>query len=465
MSDLSFVNATVEADVERMRREVARSLRETQTLRPDRFRARSSRRYPPVAPPETVDGASSPDASSALLSAFSRMLLEQDAVGAASAAPSDSTSDLVDALSNMHLQWFAAEDEGRTEEPTEHKIEKAREEGKVAKSQDVSSSIILLFCVITLLIIGRYTLDNSLEMLSFFLMQSTELDAITNGVIAQAFFAYFIRLVLPIAMVAFASAILGNVVQVGFLFTTKTITPDFKKIAPRFGKFFQRALLSTEALFNLAKSLGKVLLIVALGIVNVALRFREITAMFSLPVLQSFGLVTEIAFNMLLQSAILLLVLSIFDYFFQRRQHIESLKMTRQEIKEERKTYEGDPLVKNRMKRRMQDLLNQNMLQNVPKADVVVTNPTHFAVALKYDRLVMEAPTVLAKGQDHMAQRIRELARDSAIPIIENKPLARALHAEVEVGDSIPAKFYDAVVIVLKQVYRMTGRTMEAARG
>ncbi len=365
----------------------------------------------------------------------------------------------------MDNRGFAAEDEGRTEEPTEHKIEKAREEGKVAKSQDVSSSIILLFCVITLLIIGRYMLDNSLEMVSFFLMQSTELDAITNGVIARAFFAYFIRLVLPIATVAFASAILGNIVQVGFLFTTKTITPDFKRSAPRFGKFFQRALMSTEALFNLAKSLGKVFLIVALGVVNVALRFRELTTMFTLPVLQSFGLVTQIAFSMLLQSAILLLVLSLFDYFFQRRKHIESLKMTRQEVKEERKTYEGDPLVKNRMKRRMQDLLNENMLQNVPQADVVVTNPTHFAVALKYDRLVMDAPTVLAKGQDHMAQRIRELARDSAVPIIENKPLARALHAEVDVGDSIPAKFYEAVVIVLKQVYRMTGRTMEAARG
>jgi flagellar biosynthetic protein FlhB len=368
-------------------------------------------------------------------------------------------------LRSMHLQWFAAEDEGRTEEPTEHKIEKAREEGKVAKSQDVTSAIVLLFSVITLLIIGRYMLDNTLEMTRYFLRQSTVIDVVETGLIGRAFFAYFIRLTVPIGLVAFAGALLGNIVQVGFLFSTKPITPDFNRIAPKFGKFFQRALFGTEALFNLAKSLGKVLLIVVLGVVNVAFRIEEVAGMLNYPLLQSFTLVSEIAFNMLLQSAILLLVLSIFDYLFQRRQHIESLKMTRQEVKEERKTYEGDPLIKSRMKQRMQELLNNNMLQNVPQADVIITNPTHFAVAMEYDRVVMEAPTVIAKGQDNMAFKIREIAADNNVPLVENKPLARALYAEVEVGDTIPEKFYEAVVIVLKQVYQMRGQTVGGSHG
>ncbi len=373
--------------------------------------------------------------------------------------------DLLSVLATVHLQWFAAEDEGRTEEPTEHKIQKAREEGKVAKSQDVTGSIILLFSVVALLILSRYIFDNSLEMVTYFLRRSTEAEIAGNGTIMRSFYAYFIRLSLPIALVAFAAAILGNVVQVGFLFTTKTITPDFNRIAPRFGKFFQRALMSTEALFNLAKSMGKVVLIVVLGIINVAFRIEEITATLSAPFLQSFSLITEIAFNMLLQSAILMLVLAVFDYLFQRRQHMESLKMTLHEVKEERRTFEGDPLIKSRMRQRMNELLSRSMLQNVPSADVVVTNPTHFAVAMQYDRLTMDAPTVIAKGQDNMAFRIREIAAEADVPIIENKPLARALYAEVEIGDTIPEKFYEAVVIVLKQVYRMTGKAVGGQYG
>jgi flagellar biosynthetic protein FlhB len=176
------------------------------------------------------------------------------------------------------------------------------------------------------------------------------------------------------------------------------------------------------------------------------------------PFLQAFGAVAGIAFRILIQAAIVMLLLSIFDYMFQRHQHRESLQMTKQEVKEERKTYEGDPMVKSRLKQRMQEMMSRNMVQNVPQADVVVTNPTHYAVALEYSRDTMVAPTVTAKGQDNMARIIRETAEEHEVPVIENKPLARALYAEVEIGDVIPQKFYEAVVAVLKQVYRMSGR-------
>lgn len=367
---------------------------------------------------------------------------------------------LSQSLRAMHLQWFAAEDEGRTEEPTEHKIQKAREEGKVAKSQDVSSSIVLLFSVVALLLLARYMLGNSVEMVGYFFTQSTETSLIGDATLMRAFYAYFIRLALPVAMVAAAAAILGNVVQVGFLFTTKTITPDFNRIAPRFGRFFQRAILSTEALFNLGKSIGKISLLALLGFINVLVRMRDIVAMVTAPLMWSVSLIGQITFNVLFQSALVLLFLSIFDYLFQRRQHRESLKMTRQEVKEERKTYEGDPLVRSRLRQRMQELLTRNMLRNVPQADVVVTNPTHFAVAMEYKRLTMDAPTVIAKGQDNLALRIREIAGEEGVPIVENKPLARALYAEVEIGDPIPESFYEAMVIVLKQVYEMTGKVV-----
>lgn len=363
-------------------------------------------------------------------------------------------------LAQMHLQWFAAEDEGRTEEPTEHKIQKAREDGKVAKSQDVTSAIILLFSVIALLVFGRFLLNTIIEMFYFYLGRSSVVDITTDRTLGRAFFSYFTRLLLPVAAVAVVAAIAGNVAQVGFLFTTKPITPDINRIAPRFGKFFQRALMSAEAGFNLLKSLGKVIIIAALGVFNISTRIGQITNTMNAGFMQSFALIAQIAFNILFQAAIILLVLSIFDYLFQRRQHRESLKMTRQEVKEERKTYEGDPLIKSRMRQRMNELLSKNMLRNVPQADVVVTNPTHFAVAMEYRRESMSAPTVIAKGQDHLAARIREVATDSGVPIVENRPLARALYSEVEIGDVIPEKFYEAVVIVLKQVYQMTGNVV-----
>jgi len=361
-------------------------------------------------------------------------------------------------LAGMHIQWFAAEDEGRTEDPTEQKIRKSREEGKVAKSPDVSSAIVLLFGVIGLGILGPYLLRTMLDMMRFFLGRSADVDTTTTGILVSAFFGYFTRLVLPIAAVTFVAAILGNVVQFGFLFTTKPLQPDFNKIAPRFGKWVQRSFLSTEALYNLSRSIVKVVIIGSLSYILVRSRFAKISALSRVPYTQSFFLIAQSVFILLLEAAIVLLVLSLFDYMFQRRQHRDQLKMTKQEVKEERKQYEGDPLIKNRLRQRMQEIMSRNMVQNVQNADVVITNPTHFAVALEYDSSTMTAPRVTAKGQDVIALKIRGIANENSVPIIENKPLARALYAEVEIGEMIPEKFYEAMVIVLREVYRMTGK-------
>jgi flagellar biosynthesis protein FlhB len=358
-------------------------------------------------------------------------------------------------LERVHLQWFAAEDEGRTEEPTEHKIRKAREEGKVAKSQEVSAAILLLSTVVALALLSRYMLNTLIEMASYFLGSAAQRDIAVDGFAWRAFLDYLVRTLVPILVVAFVAAVLGNLVQVGFLFSTKPITPDLNKIVPNLGKFVQKSFLSMEALFNLSKSLGKVAIIVLLAFFNIRNRIGEIVNLVNVSLLESFSLISSLAFNILAQTAVFLLILSFFDYRFQRHQHIESLKMTKQEIKEERKTYEGDPLIKSRLRQRMKELLTRNMIRNVPQADVVITNPTHFAVALEYKRDSMPAPMVIAKGADELAGRIRGVAEENGVPIIENKPLARALYAEVEIGDVIPEKFYEAAVTVLTQVYRM----------
>ena len=370
---------------------------------------------------------------------------------------------LGESLFNMDLQWFAAEDEGRTEDPTEQKMKKAREEGKVAKSADLTSALILLFSVITLTLVGKYMLITMKDMLAYFLSRSPEIDTTTTPILAAAFANYYLRIVTPIAAVAFIAAFMGNIVQVGFLFTTKTITPDFSKIVPKFGKWFQRSFASGEAAFNLLKSIVKVGIIAALAFVNIRSHLDEISLLLNGTFLFAFQTIGGIAFRLMLEAAIFMLVFALADYYFQRRQHMESLKMTKHEIKEERKQAEGDPLVKSRLRERMRALMTNNMMRNVPEADVVVTNPTHFAVAMEYKMGGdMPAPKVVAKGQDNIAFKIREIAAENGIPIIENKPLARALYAEVELDEVIPEKYYEVMAVIIKQVYEIKGRTLEA---
>ncbi|WP_020612467.1 flagellar biosynthesis protein FlhB [Sediminispirochaeta bajacaliforniensis] len=356
---------------------------------------------------------------------------------------------------NIDLQWFAAEDEGRTEDPTEQKIRKAREEGKVAKSAEFTSSLVLLFPIVALGILAPRMFGTMEEMLRYYL------SLLSEGTLAAeqvwAFFRYFIRLVAPVAGVAVAAALFGNVIQVGFLFTSKPITPDFSKIVPRFGKFIQRSFLSGEALFNLMKSILKVLIIGIIAYINIRNNLDIFAFFVNAPFEVAFSTIGSVAFKILVESSIALLALSLPDYLFQRRQHRESLKMTKQEIKEERKTMEGDPLIKSRLKERMRDVLNRDMIRKVPEADVIITNPTHFAVGMEWERERMVAPMVIAKGQDNMAQRIKAIAREHDVPIVENKPLARALYAEVEVGEVIPERYYEVMATILAEVYRVNG--------
>ena len=370
---------------------------------------------------------------------------------------------LSDSKFGFDLQWFAAEDEGRTEDPTELKLRKAREEGKVAKSVELTSALVLIFPIIALGIISPYLLDKMKEMMRFYLTISTETNVAGESRIFYSFMVYMVKLVGPVAVIAFTAALISNILQVGLVFSTKPITPDLNKIAPNFIKFFQKSFFSAEAAFNLAKSIFKVLVIGLVAYFNIKGEIGHIIEFLTAPFSYSFVILSKIAFRILIEASLAMLLLALPDYFFQRKKHMESLKMSKQEVKEERKSTEGDPLVRSRLRERMREIMNQNMLQKVPEADVIVTNPTHFAVGMEWKRESMTAPMVTAKGQDNMAQRIKQIARDNDVPIVENKPLARALYAEVDVGDIIPEKYYQVMAVILAEVYRLNEESGENA--
>lgn len=389
-------------------------------------------------------------------------------LGGLGVPPSDFASSFAEAralleATHIDLQWFAAEDEGRTEEPSEYKIRKAREEGRVAKSQELIGALVLLLPTLTLIFLGPSMLNTSLEMIRFFLTRLNETDSAVNGVLFAVFINYFIRLALPIIAVAMLSGIIANLVQTGFLFTTKPLVPKFSKIIPRFGQYFQRTLFSVEGLFNFAKSIIKIVIVGIVSFIIIRSKIQILARLQTATLWTGITTVAALAVQLLLVSALLLLVLSLPDYFFQRWQYMESLKMTKQEVKEERKMYEGDPLIKSRLRQRMRELLSRNMAANVPKADVVITNPTHFAVALEWNRDAMPAPMVTAKGADEVAQRIKAIANEHGVPIVENKPLARALYAEVEIGDIIPETYYQAIATVLAHVYKINEERRKSA--
>jgi flagellar biosynthetic protein FlhB len=362
---------------------------------------------------------------------------------------------------DVHLQWFAAEDEGRTEEPSEHKLRKAREEGKVAKSVEITSAVMLLAGILALAALAGSMLRTLLAMLTWFLSNAASPNALPGAL--PVFLGYLVRISLPLLLIMFIVAVAGNVIQVGFLFTVKPITPDASRIVPRFGRWLQRAFGSTEALFNLAKSISKIAVIAVVAYLNIRGEIPRLTRLALAPFFSGVALVSSIALRIVLEAAVLLLAFGALDYWFQRRQHLESLKMSRQEVKEERKMYEGDPLVRSRLRERMREIMRRNMLKAVPKADVVITNPTHYAIALEYDRAVMAAPTVTAKGADIVAAKIREVAAEHRVPVVENRPLAQALWKEVDIGDPIPEKFYEVISIVLAEVYRAAGTAVRRA--
>lgn len=356
-------------------------------------------------------------------------------------------------MSQIDLQWFSAEDEGKTEDPSEHKLKKAREEGRVAKSQELNGSIVMFFAIVLLVILGPWVERNLEEMMIFFFRSSTVKD-IFDGRFAIVFARYFLMMVIPFCLVGVLAGVLINIIQnKGFLFTTKTIAPKFDKILPKFGQYFKRTMFSFEGVFNIFKSLLKVAVLSTISYLTVK---SELPVLFQM--LHTSGLkiamkqVGVMVAKLLLIDSIVFVLVGVADYFVQKRQFKEQMKMTKQEVKEEYKEMEGDPEVKNHLESAQREMLSQNIPRAVREADVVITNPTHFAVALQWKRDIGDAPQVTAKGEDMNAQNIKRLAREYNVPIVENKPLARGLYHDTKVGDIIPEIYLRAIATIYAQI-------------
>ncbi len=349
-----------------------------------------------------------------------------------------------------------ADDQEKTEEPTPKKIEDARKEGNVAKSQDVSGIVTLVVGVVVLIFYMKFAVEKIADFyryyLSFFSHQFTVNDII-NLFVKSAM--EVLLLLAPIALAIMLAGIIGNVAQFGFLFTPKSIMPKFSKINPISGL---KNLFSTKKLFEGVKITLKVAIAFFVGFKLFLSWLDEI------PKLELFDLMTQIKW--LTDKAIILaftmiavfLVFAAIDFAYQKYTYKKSLKMSKQEIKDEMKNSEGNPEIKAKIRQIQMKMASQRMMGEIPKADVVVTNPTHYAVAIRYDKSQDKAPKVIAKGVDHLAQKIKEIARKYDIMIVENKPLARQLYADVELEQEIPEKLYKAVIEVLVYVYKTKGK-------
>lgn len=355
-------------------------------------------------------------------------------------------------LMKLDLQFFAGE---KTEKATPKKRQDSRKKGQVLKSQDVTSALVLLSIFFYLLIAGPSMRDN---LLAFFRETFTNLmnvETVSILSIMEIFKDVLIEMaiiVLPILAIAVIAAIAANFFQFGLLFTTETLKFDLKKIDPIKG--FKR-IFSMRAIIELIKSVLKISFIGTVTTIIIVINIYDVLGLSFKTPADTLATVGKLTAIMGIAASLILAVIAILDYFYQKFDYEKNLKMSKQDIKDEYKNVEGDPLIKSKIKQRQREMAMRRMMQEIPNADVVITNPTHFAIALKYDDETMDAPKVVAKGTDHVAQKIKLIAKENDVVMVENRPLARAMYDQVQIGQKIPDEFFKAVAEVLAYVYRM----------
>ncbi|MBK1698416.1 flagellar biosynthesis protein FlhB [Rhodovibrio salinarum] len=350
----------------------------------------------------------------------------------------------------------------KTEDPTPKKLEEARKKGQVAKSQEVNHWFIILGLGLILTIMAPAMASGVSDTLRRFLAKAALLP--TGGglgpVLTDTMIDMLWVLLLPMGLLMIA-AVAANFVQIGFLVSVESLKPKPEKISPIKGA---KRLFSTRALVDFAKGIAKLTLV---GLVAFLVIWPEHD---TLPQLIEIGMTAQLevlrVYALKVTGAVLavMTVIAALDVAYQRYKHHEEMKMSKQEVKDEFKQSEGDPQVKQRLRQLRMEKSRKRMMAAVPQADVVVTNPTHYAIALSYSHGEMAAPRVVAKGVDEVARRIREVAEANDVPLVENPPLARALHASVELDQEIPAEHYKAVAEIIGYVMRLKGR-MPATAG
>ena len=361
------------------------------------------------------------------------------------------------------LQFFAKDGPGgeKTEPATSKKLSDARSEGQVCKSRELDQALALVGLFLTLKVAVSSMGSTFLEVFSDIYNKipdteaATELSTVAVMSYMQHAALLSLKLAGPFFAVGFVIAFVSNLVQVKWKVSTKPLQPKLDKFNPVNG--FKR-MFSKDSLFELLKSIVKITMIAIIAYTSIRSHLQEIFLLYHITLNQAIALVGSLVIDVGLKIAIVYCVVGAVDYLYQKHKFNEDMKMTKQEVKDEMKNSEGDPQIKSKQRQRMQEASRRRMMQDVPQADVVITNPTHYAVALKYDAGTGTAPILVAKGADLIAQRIKEIARENKVEIVENKPLARMIYTNVEIGREIPPELYQAVAEILAAVYRAHNR-------
>lgn len=356
-------------------------------------------------------------------------------------------------LFRINLQLFTGE---KTEKATPKRKKEAREKGQVLQSKEINSAFILLFAFLTLRVAGSFMNENILSFTNITLSEINNREHLftVNGVSDMLVSVILVtgKVVLPIVGITFLVGLICSYAQVGFLFTTKSLSVNLNRINPIEG--FKK-IFSKKSLVEFVKSLIKIGVVGYITFSYVLGQSENFINLLDMELSQIVYYLFQTTVNVAIRAAVVLIILAILDYVYQSWEYENELKMSKQEIKEEYKQMEGDPIIRSKIKEKQRQMSMRRMMQDIPKADVIITNPTHYAIAIRYDSASESAPCVLAKGKDIIAQNIRKVAVEYDIPIVENKPLARAVFYSVEIGAYIPPDLYQAVAEVLAYVYKL----------
>jgi len=346
----------------------------------------------------------------------------------------------------------------KTEPPTPRRRTEARNEGQVARSQDLTAAVMLLASFVAMDLIGPGLWGRLVALTRTALSPGTRVDALDMAPFAAAGVVEVLKWVIPFMLMVMVAGVATVLAQVGFMFTTKPLVPSLNKLNPINGI---KRIFSLRSLVTAAINMGKLAVVVSVVYVTFTLTASQIIHALSLGHLDVFRLWLTLSSGLGFKLSAVLILLALLDFAWQKYRHERDLKMTKEEVKDEMRSMEGDPVVRRRRREVQLQLAMQRLKKDVPTADVVVTNPTHLALAIRYDSDTMPAPRLVAKGADHMAVRIRQIAIEAGIHIVERKTLARAMYEAIEVGEYVPERFYRAIAEILAYVYELSGRRIE----
>lgn len=354
----------------------------------------------------------------------------------------------------VDLQFFSGE---KTEKATPKKMQDARKKGQVAKSQDLSPAISLTAFFFLLMMLGSTMFSTFQDIMRESLITYTtwQVNEENLKVIVMQLVFESAKIIGPVLGLSFLVAFAVNYMQVGWMISTEPLQMKLEKLDPIQGA---KRIFSLRSIVELLKSLLKISAGIYVAYVILWGAKEQVVQLSLLSIDAVLSFTAEEVTKLGIYLGLLLFVLAVLDYAYQRYEHAKQLRMSKQDLKDEHKQAEGDPLIKGKIRERQRSMAIRRMMQELPKADVIITNPTHFAVAVRYDASAMSAPTVIAKGQDYLALKIREVAKKHRIVTMENKPLARALYSQVEVGQQIPEEMFKAVAEVLAYVYKLQGK-------